>query len=58
VKLMHDGAAGYFEKSRWVEQAATGERELIQLIENIVRKSREQDNPLGQTSHLTVARGS
>jgi CheY-like chemotaxis protein len=55
VKLKHEGAAGYFEKSRLVEHSATGAMELIQLIENIVRKSREQDKPPAQTSQGTVA---
>ena len=55
VKLTHEGAAGYFEKSRLVEHPATGERELIQLIENIVRKSREQNKPLAHTSQVAVA---
>ena len=44
VKLNGEGAAGYFEKSRLVEHSATGAKDLIQLIENIVRKSREQNN--------------
>jgi CheY-like chemotaxis protein len=55
VKLKHEGAAGYFEKSRLVEHSATGAMELIQLIENIVRKSREQDKPPAQTSQGTIA---
>jgi CheY-like chemotaxis protein len=55
LKLTHEGAAGYFEKSRLVEHAATGGKELIQLIENIVRKSRERNRPPAQTSHVTGA---
>jgi CheY-like chemotaxis protein len=55
LKLKDEGAAGYFEKSRLVEQVAAGAKELIQLIENIVRKSRERDKPPAQTSHVTVA---
>jgi CheY-like chemotaxis protein len=55
VKLKHEGAAGYFEKSRLVEHSAAGAMELIQLIENIVRKSREQKKPPGQTSQGMVA---
>ena len=51
VKLKHEGAAGYFEKSRLVEHS----KDLIQLIENIVRKSREQNKPPAQTSQGTVA---
>jgi CheY-like chemotaxis protein len=54
VKLKHEGAAGYFEKSRLVEHS-TGAMELIQLIENIVRKSREQNKPPAQTSQGRVA---
>lgn len=54
-KLKDEGAAGYFEKSRLVDHAATGEKELIQLIENIVRKSRERNKALSETSHATVA---
>jgi CheY-like chemotaxis protein len=54
LKLKDEGAAGYFEKSRLVEQAA-GAKELIQLIENIVGKSRERDKPPARTSHVTVA---
>jgi CheY-like chemotaxis protein len=55
VKLKHEGAAGYFAKSRLVEHSATGAKELIQLIENIVRKSREQNKPQAYTSQGTVA---
>ena len=40
-RLRGDGAAGYFEKSRLVEGAAGGEKDLIELIENIVQKSRK-----------------
>jgi hypothetical protein len=38
-----------------VEHSATGQKELIQLIENIVRKSREQNKPPAQTSQGTAA---
>jgi CheY-like chemotaxis protein len=55
VKLKDEGAAGYFEKSRLVEHSDTGAMELIQLIENIVRKSREQNKPPAHTSQGTVA---
>ena len=40
-RLKNEGAAGYFEKSRLMEEAATGQKELIQLIEDIVQKSRD-----------------
>lgn len=55
LKLKDEGAAGYFEKSRLAEQVAAGAKELIQLIENIVGKSRERDKPPARTSHVTVA---
>lgn len=54
VKLTQDGAAGYFSKSRLVADAAKGAGELIQLIENILRKFREQ-NKLPNTSLVTAA---
>jgi CheY-like chemotaxis protein len=54
VKLAHEGAAGYFEKSRLVKDAAKGEGELIQLIENILRTSRAQNKP-PNTSLVTAA---
>ena len=38
-RLKKEGAAGYFEKSR-LENRATGEKELLQLIEEILQKSR------------------
>jgi CheY-like chemotaxis protein len=58
VKLKDEGAAGYFEKSRLVDHAAIGEKELIQLIESIVRKSRERSKPPAQIrSKGTVAGG-
>ena len=46
VKLTQEGAAAYFAKSRLVEDAAKGSGELIQLIEKILQKSREQKKPL------------
>ena len=56
VKLKDEGAAGYFEKSRLVDHAAIGEKELIELIESIVRKSRERNKPPAKaSSHATVA---
>jgi CheY-like chemotaxis protein len=46
-RLREDGAAGYFEKARLVEGAAGGEKELIDLIENIVQKSRKATSARG-----------
>ena len=57
VKLKDEGAAGYFEKSRLVENAGIGERELIQLIESLVRKSRERSKLAGQTNSVATAAG-
>jgi CheY-like chemotaxis protein len=48
-RLKDEGAAGYFEKSRLVEGGAGGEKELIQLIETIVQKSRKRNEPREQT---------
>jgi CheY-like chemotaxis protein len=36
LKLMEEGAAGYFAKSRLAEHPASGEQELIQLIDELV----------------------
>ena len=55
AKLKDEGAAGYFEKSRLVEDPARGETELIQLIENILRRSRQRNKLLKQTAEVTVA---
>jgi CheY-like chemotaxis protein len=40
LKLTDEGAAGYFSKSRLAEHPATGEKELIELIEKLIRSSR------------------
>jgi CheY-like chemotaxis protein len=45
LKLANEGAAGYFSKSRLAENPAVGEKELIQLIEAIVQKSRRGSQP-------------
>ncbi|MGH9544306.1 MAG: response regulator [Terriglobales bacterium] len=50
VKLQEEGAAGYFEKSRLADCPAAAERALIELIEDIVRKSRRPAQPRAQTS--------
>lgn len=55
VKLKDEGAAGYFEKSRLVDHAAIGEKELFQLIESIVRKSRERNKPGAKISSQGTA---
>jgi CheY-like chemotaxis protein len=56
ARLKNEGAAGYFEKSRLVEHSAAGEKELIQLIETIVQKSRQRSGPGVQAgAHGTVA---
>ena len=44
-KLTEEGAAGYFAKSRLAEHPGAGEKELIQLIEKLVRYSRDRANP-------------
>lgn len=56
-RLRDDGAAGYFEKSRLAEGAAGGEKELIELIENIVRKSRKAGASGVQTSSSGAVAG-
>jgi CheY-like chemotaxis protein len=45
VKLMEEGAAGYFAKSRLAEHPAAGEKELIQLVEKLVQRSRDRAKP-------------
>lgn len=55
LKLADEGAAGYFAKSRLAEQPATGEKELIQLIENLVQRSRNPDTPPAKTGPLKAA---
>ena len=57
VKLKDEGAAGYFEKSRLVENVGIGEKELIQLIEDIVRKSRQRSKPAAQKSSVATVAG-
>jgi two-component system, cell cycle response regulator DivK len=48
-KLKKEGAAGYFEKSRLVAQES-GERELVDLIEELVQKSRMRKAAAGQSA--------
>ena len=48
-RLRDEGAAGYFEKARLVEGAAGGEKELIELIETTVQRSRKPGTPGTQT---------
>jgi CheY-like chemotaxis protein len=43
AKLMEDGAAGYFAKARLAEQPAAGEKELIVLIEKLVRNAQDRN---------------
>ena len=56
-RLKNEGAAGYFEKSRLMEEAATGQKELIQLIEDIVQKSRDAGQGEGQTRSSEAVAG-
>jgi len=56
LKLANEGAAGYFSKTRLAEHPAAGEKELIQLIEKIVQKSRKASEPKElKSSRGTVA---
>lgn len=48
-KLKREGAAGYFEKSRLVEQGS-GERELVELIEELVQESRTRQAAARQSA--------
>ena len=50
AKLQEEGAAGYFEKSRLADRPAAAERELVELIDDIVRKSRRRAKPQAQTN--------
>ena len=45
AKLMEEGAAGYFAKARLAEQPAAGEKELIALIEKLVRNAQDRNSP-------------
>jgi DNA-binding response OmpR family regulator len=57
VKLQEEGAAGYFEKSRLADRPAVAERELVELIENVVRRARRRDKPRAQTSSRATVAG-
>jgi CheY-like chemotaxis protein len=55
MKLMEEGAAGYFAKSRLAEHPAAGEKELFQLIESLVGKSRNSDKATIKPNSLKAA---
>ena len=55
AKLTEDGAAGYFAKSRLAEHPAAGEKELIQLIENLVRRSQDRNALAAKTALLKTS---
>lgn len=55
LRLTEEGAAGYFSKSRLAEQPAAGEKELIQLIETLVQRSRERATAAETTGSLKAA---
>ncbi len=52
AKLLGEGAAGYFEKSRLVENVGVGERALIHLIDNILQRSRDRSKPAAQANSV------
>ena len=49
AKLKEEGAAGYFAKARLAENPAAGEKELFQLIENLVRNAKGREGLPGKT---------
>lgn len=55
MKLTEEGAAGYFAKSRLAEHPAAGEKELFQLIEALVGKSRNSDKTTAKPNSLKAA---
>jgi CheY-like chemotaxis protein len=55
AKLREEGAAGYFAKSRLAEHPAAGEKELFQLIENLVRNAPGREAVPAQTGSLKAA---
>jgi hypothetical protein len=57
LKLMEEGAAGYFAKSRLAEHPASGEQELIQLIDELVRSARTQAPAAANTNSRKVSAG-
>ena len=54
-RLKNEGAAGYFEKSRLMEGGTGGQKELIELIEDTVRKSRDANQREAQTNSSGAA---
>ncbi|MGH9505173.1 MAG: response regulator [Terriglobales bacterium] len=52
TKLRKEGAAGYFEKSRLVEDH-DGEKDMLTLIDEILRNSKPQDKAKAQTNSST-----
>jgi CheY-like chemotaxis protein len=55
AKLMEDGAAGYFAKTRLVEHPAAGEKELFALIEKLVKNAQERNTQSAKTGVLKAA---
>lgn len=55
-KLKHDGASGYFEKSRVVDEDS-GEQELIALIEKLLKESRTRKKATAQRVQAAQAGG-
>ena len=55
AKLREEGAAGYFAKSRLAEHPAAGEKELFQLIENLVRNAPGREAVPAKTGSLKAA---
>jgi CheY-like chemotaxis protein len=57
-KLKEEGAAGYFAKSRLAEHLEAGEKELIQLIESLVKTSQSKSGaPAANTGARKAAAG-
>jgi CheY-like chemotaxis protein len=54
AKLM-EGAAGYFAKARLAEQPAAGEKELIGLIEKLVRNAQDRNAQSAKAGKSKVA---
>lgn len=55
LKLTEEGAAGYFAKSRLAEHPDAGEKELFQLIENLVSRARNPEKTAAKTGTLKAA---
>ena len=55
LKLTGEGAEGYFAKSRLADNPAAAEKELIQLIEKLVRSARDRHTPPGKNGSLKAA---